>query len=227
LAATGVYVGTVRAHTPRLAGDRGELLMEKSGLILGEIDIKKAFTTHRGGWLSRESTEALHEAGHAIAAVELGVRVNHVTLVNEYGDGAGGECEVDAPDWLVAYLRGKRPTRGHEQHDPKRRELLRRYAIQSVAGIVAERRLVRRPPAKATGRHGSDEHDALICARLLGFRGTRATAFVLSMEKEADAILARRWPEVINLAQHVETRWMLRRVGPDDLAAIIKEARAR
>ncbi len=106
-----------------------------------------------------------------------------------------------------------------------RRELLRRYVIQSVAGYVSERRLVRRPPAKASGR-GSDEHDALTCARLLGFRGTRATAFVRTIETEADEILSRRWNEVINLAQHVETRWVLRRVGPDDLVAIIREARA-
>jgi hypothetical protein len=200
--------------------------MRKSAFTLGDIVVKKALLTHDGAWMSRESVEAVHESGHAIAALELGIGVNHVTLVNEYGDGAGGECEVAAPDWLVAYLRGTRPTRGHEQHDQKRRELLRRYAIQSVAGCVAERRLVRRPPPRATGQ-GSDAHDALTCARLLGFRGARAAAFARTLEEEAAGILARRWDEVIRLAQHVEARWAMRRVGPEDLAAIIKEARAR
>jgi hypothetical protein len=105
-----------------------------------------------------------------------------------------------------------------------RRVLLRQYIVQGVAGYAAERRLVQRPPPRDDSP-GTDAHDAIVCARLLGFRGARVTAFISEMERDADAILDRRWREVICLAMRLETRWVLRRIGANELDAIIAEAR--
>jgi hypothetical protein len=178
--------------------------MKTQGLALGHLVVRKAHAARDGTWVSRETVEAVHEAANAIVAIDLGLGVESVTLCDEHGDGAGGVCEVPVPRWLLRFSRAPksrlRPitTRGREQRDPERRSLLRHYIVQGVAGRVAERRLVRRSPARDDGP-GTDAHDAMLCAELLGVRGRRIKPFVASLEKEAEVILERRRAEVVLL----------------------------
>jgi hypothetical protein len=221
---TGKLVGKVRAESREIAVERAGAVIQKCGSRSRFVSIRKCIATRDGRRLTRETCESVHEAGHAVCALELGITVTHVTLADEHHDGAGGICEIVIPAWLHGHLRGGRPTK--EPREPWRRALLRSVIVQSTAGRAAERRLLgRRPPHNFwPAERGSDSADADACARLLGFRGKKVKAFVRVCEREADAILERRWPEVMALAARVEARWR-RRVSRMELARIIAEVR--
>jgi hypothetical protein len=222
---TGKLVGTVRADSRQIAVKRASAVIRKRGFRSRFVVIRKAIATRDGRWLSRETCESMHESGHALVGIDLGLRVSHVTLADEHHDGAGGTCEIEIAKWLHRYLRGGRPM--HEPREPWRRTLLRSLIVQSTAGRAAERRLLgRRPPHNFwPAVRGSDSSDAAACAKLLGLRGKRIKPFVRACERDADAILERRWVEVVRLAAHVEARWR-QRVGSKDIDRIVKGGEA-
>ena len=106
---------------------------------------------------------------------------------------------------------------------------MRSLIIQSTAGRMAERRLLggRRTPHNFWPEAPrSDSGDAAACARLLGVHGRRIRPFVAKLAREADAIIERRWLEVVAVATHLEASWARRRIGRKDIDRIIAEARA-
>lgn len=180
----------------------------------------------RGRRVSPERCQAVHEAGHAIVALELRIRVLTVTIVDVSDDGGGGSCDVGVSGWFAPYVFHRRPPR--VQRDPRRRELLERYIVQGVAGYVAERLLVGRPAhhfwhdedVDKNADVGSDAAQACVCARLLGVRRDRIRPFVASFERRAEEILERRWREVEALADELEERWR-------EVKAITREMKTR
>lgn len=225
-AATGALLATVRA---RLSAQAAELA---AGLVrFGAYTVTPHLPgRRRGQTVDPMHLHAVHEAAHAIVARELCIGVDHVTLIDERGDGAGGTCVVDVPTWLLRHLRppkGRRrpvPVHGHEPRSEERRALVRDHAVQSVAGLVAESLMVVHPPDRSDGP-GSDLHDARVLARLLGHRGQSIASFLREVQIEAAAIVYANIGEVRALARELVARWVSRRLGPTDINRTIRAAR--
>jgi hypothetical protein len=178
----------------------------------------------------RKYCEAIHEAGHTIVALALRIHVQHVSLVDDERDGAGGSCVVTMPAWLSPYLLPSKLTHKRrpaaEQHGPQRRALLGRFLAQGRAGYVAERMLVGIAPHPFWHREeasdtDSDAAQSRVMARLLGVRGVSIRPFVESFDPRARAILEQRWHEVVSLAHELDERFRRRRVDGREVRHII------
>jgi hypothetical protein len=153
---------------------------------------RRLYDLRTGHPVSRKCCEAIHEAGHTIAALDLKIRVLYVTLVDESGDGAGGCCEVIPPRWLIGYFHGRKRTR--ELFDPYERRVVRAFLIQGRAGYLAERELVELPPHPFwIQKDDTDAAQTRVCARLLGVRGRKIKPFVETFDDDVQEILVRRW----------------------------------
>jgi hypothetical protein len=133
---TGMVLGTVRARTNRQAAQAAARKVTKLGIAPVEIEVTRQHVDRRDMPITSLFLEAIHEASHAVVARELGLQFHYVTLVDEFGDGGGGVCEVAAPAWLLRHLR---PARGRRrriraQRDPAKRAMLRNYVRAPRSG---------------------------------------------------------------------------------------------
>ena len=225
--ATGQLVVAIDAPRARLAAEWAGRWLTEHGYAPVELEVVRRRVAGRGREpVDPMTLQAVHESAHAIVALALKIPVQYVTLIDEADDGSGGTCTVKAPRWLMRHLRGRPTTlrtRGLERRARARRAVLRNYAIQSLAGRVAEGFVVVRRPTR-TDAPGSDWNDALVCARLLGHRGKAARAFLVAMEQEARGIVQANWGAVLALGRELLVRWERRRVGSWELAEIIASA---
>lgn len=95
---------------------------------------------------------AFHEAGHAIAALALGIRIRSVSI--EPGDDYHGVCGLDTRLRVSQYQ--------FTSPGPKGRDTLRRHIIISLAGPVAQRK--HRPSSIRSFHATSDYSDAVTLA---------------------------------------------------------------
>ena len=87
------------------------------------------------GRLSENQDVAFHEAGHAVAAVELGVRFRDVSIVADESEGSAGHMFSVLPLPFSGDLEADVEERGEE----KVRRRYERHLIVSLAGEAAQR----------------------------------------------------------------------------------------
>jgi hypothetical protein len=135
---------------------------------------------------------AVHEAGHAVVAHVLGVRVIKATINDS-----------------DAFVRHRRLFRGGQPPSPfpstRNRARAEKYCIIAMAGDIAERRF---NPARQPG----DEQDRRHVQTLIGFferSNDHGTKWIAALEAEADAIVGRWWDAVKAVAVELARRGVM------------------
>lgn len=185
--------------------------------------MKRRLYDRRGRVVSTKQSEAFHEAGHAVAARALRITVFSATIVDP-GDAGGGAVVTDHPRWVYSYLIGRLKPR--VQHDERRRATVEKYIVQSLAGRVAERMLLRGGHPPKNWRGNDDAVHAHILARLLGVpRGKTIRTFVEGFAPRTRELLEREWPAVEALAHELAGRYARAFIDGDDVDRILARAR--
>ena len=144
---------------------------------------------------SSETIIAHHEAGHAVAALRLGVPVHHVTIDPENDDGG----------IVLGHVRFL----GGDKDPPS---LSHRLLLVSLSGPAAQRRFAPRSPIRMNGR--SDFEHARCESELVSSSPTAARSLTRWAECESRSFVEREWPLIQNVAALLIER---RTLSGDDL----------
>jgi hypothetical protein len=148
---------------------------------------------------------AFHEAGHAVAALVLGLPVAHVRLGPLRRGGRGAAVTFSAaPQWfLVAFERWRRV----RPLTPARRRYIRAQIVNSLAGRAAECMHLgasgREPPRSFAGSY---DWDAVLRGQ---FMAGRARWCPSSLRGEAERLVREHWGAVVAVARALLDRRML------------------
>ncbi|MGO9833961.1 MAG: hypothetical protein ACLP1X_07090 [Polyangiaceae bacterium] len=178
---------------------------------------KNADSHHNPGWALWSA--ALHESGHTIAALSLGITVEYVTLIPEFTDNSYLPMPRCSPP-ILPPCTPHRDRHGIVEHDDLQR--LRGHVVTIVAGWVAEaldadwrQQEVVAPvvPPRPKGP-GSDYHYAAELVRALG--DSRDDRYIEEVvDAEAEWLLRARWCDVEAVAEAIESRWLQFRARHD------------
>jgi hypothetical protein len=187
--------------------------------------------THRrtGRRIAEPRVTAYHEAGHAIAALALGLPVSHA-MIEPARCGNGVEGTVlhgPALDWVEDRTAVHRRSRRAPRLTRRERTQLESDLVVCAAGLAAEQILLGGRPSQ--NWNGTDDRDqARDVARLLGHHGAALTAYVARARVEAMRILRERWADVRAVARALLRRervWRWRPLHGRELRLIAHGAR--
>lgn len=154
----------------------------------------------------RIASTAYHEAGHAVAAVVLGVPIVTVTIVPS----AGAHGHMQMPARWIADVHGYRvPSR----------DLVERYVVKALAGVTAQRKAY---PRSVRSHHGrSDGESAFSVAVLVMPDSERVIqAFIDYCQARAEQLVEEYWASVTEVAQELVTR---KTIGRNDVRAVVAQ----
>ncbi|MGO9833964.1 MAG: hypothetical protein ACLP1X_07105 [Polyangiaceae bacterium] len=163
---------------------------------------------------TRDKVIATHEAGHVVLSLHLGLGVSSASIDRDK-EGHGAVVYSRSSLWLAPYVDGKRPAR---PIGPGRRAFVTAHLLACWGGFVAEGLTYGQP--SLSWRRSWDEHEAGICAKLLGCADVHAV--VASFEAPARAILAGRMLEVCEVARALVK---FRSLSGAELRRIVKRER--
>lgn len=163
---------------------------------------------------------SVHEAGHAVVALALGVPMSRAALEEDPGDG-WFEHQYD-PDlaFLTSWVNLARAAREHgggcvarpPRMTAARRELVRRILIVSAAGHAAESRLLGGAASQRWGDRYLDRADVLAAAALLPTHERRRV--IAACRVEARRQVEEHWPRIDAAARRLRQRESVRRYRP-------------
>ena len=178
---------------------------------------------------------AVHEAGHAVACVRLGVPIEAVSL----GGAAEGESNV-GPGTLTGLISDD----DRSLPDPAVMQRYRAQAIVCLTGRIAEQTAFRTGLTKAVGFRSSlkDEQDAKLFVRSLAMAQLRAMAFegadprgdatlehlpaicvrlLGECRSQAELVVAEYWPAIQAVARELANSGAL---SEDEVASLVAAA---
>lgn len=147
---------------------------------------------------------AYHEAGHAVSALVLGLRVEHVRLGPLRHGGQGAVVQLRAPRWFVVDFERWRRVR---RLTPTRRRYIRAHIVNSLAGRAAEcRHLIAYGREPSRSFVGSYDWDAVLRASFMAGKGRWRPS---SLRREAERLIRENWDRVAAVAEALLERRML------------------
>ena len=158
-----------------------------------------------GRYVTEEDAIAHHESAHAVVAEVLGVRVAYVTIEDDGdddqddGDAAFPETVFTATsNWLAPFVNGDRAWR---KVGVARRAFVEAHLLSTLAGIVAERVLLKRAPYRFWRIDNDDAWQAVAFAALLGAQRRKLRAFAYSYAAPTRRLVEQQWPAIEAVAQ--------------------------
>ena len=106
--------------------------------------------------LRQLTATAYHEAGHAVAAYWLGMRIGQVSILPDPDEGTLGRCATRLPKWFDPEI----------ESDPRTREWIRKEVLVLLAGKQAERLFTKRD------NHIGARNDVVHADQLAGYLRT-------------------------------------------------------
>jgi ATP-dependent Zn protease len=144
---------------------------------------------------------AHHEAGHAVAHLEFGLRQGRVTIQPDPSRDSLGHTELRHPRWML-----KEPIGRYEEQ--RRRLHAENVIIAALAGRIAEQKYVGR---KIIWGHERDYHAARdLAATVVSFHDKVLQAFLNYCEEQSKVLVTSRWPEIQAVAHSLVERKSLK-----------------
>jgi ATP-dependent Zn protease len=144
---------------------------------------------------------AHHEAGHAVAHLELGLRQGRVTIQPDPSRDSLGHTELRHPRWML-----KEPMSRYEEQ--RRRLHAEHVIIAALAGRIAEQKYVGR---RITWGHERDYHAARdLASTVISYHDKVLQTFLNYCEEQSKALVGARWPEIQAVAHVLVERKSLK-----------------